>query len=148
MWYIRIIDTCGIVQGKLENLVKNMPKEKFKRLREKFPDDEKFNLVLRKSVFPYENFDHIKDLDKTELPPKEAFYSSLTGKGISDEDYDHAKKVWKVFGMTTFRDYHDFYCMVDDLQLSDIMENHRDRLMETHGLDIAHSIRIRFRDFR
>ena len=90
-------------------------------------------------MFPYEWFDNILKLNETELPPKAAFYSSLTGKGISDEDYDYAKKVWKTFGMKTMRDYHDFYCMVDTLQLADIMEYQRNRLMKTHGLDIAHS---------
>ena len=32
------------------------------------------------------------------IPSKEAFYSRLTGEGISDEGYEHVKKVWKVFG--------------------------------------------------
>ena len=64
-------------------------------------------------MFPYKWFDNILKLNETELPPKEAFYSSLTGKGIRDKNYDHAKKVWKTFGMKTMRDYHDFYCMVD-----------------------------------
>ena len=31
------------------------------------------------------------------------------------------------------------YCRVDDLQLADIMEHQRERLMRTHGLDILHS---------
>ena len=37
------------------------------------------------------------------------------------------------------RDYHDFYCKVDTIQLADIMEHQRGRLMQTHGLDILHS---------
>ena len=37
------------------------------------------------------------------------------------------------------RDYHDFYYKVDTIQLADIMEYQRDRLMQTHGLDILHS---------
>lgn len=41
--------------------------------------------------------------------------------------------------MKTMRDYHDLYCRVDTLQLSDIMEYQRERLMRTHGLDIIHS---------
>ena len=103
-WYLRFIDTCGIVQGKLEDLVKNLPKEKFKTLREEFKDDEKLYLVLRKGVFPYEWFDGIKKLDEAEFPPIEAFYSSLSGEGIEKKDYEHGKKVKEVFGLKTMRD--------------------------------------------
>ena len=53
----------------------------------------KFDLVLQKGVFPYEWFDDIGKLDETEFPPIEAFYSSLTGEGISEEDYEHGRKV-------------------------------------------------------
>ena len=143
-WYLRFVDTCRFLKGKLEDLVKNLPKEEFKLLREGIGDytegrNEKFDLVLRKGVFPYEWFDDIEKLDETKLPRIEEFYSSLTGESISEEDYEHAKKVWRVFGFKTMRDYLDFYCMVDTLQLTDIMEYQRDRLMKTHGLDIAHS---------
>ena len=142
IWKLRFIDTCGILGGSLKDLVKNLPKEKFKILREKFTENEKFNLVLQKGVFPYEWFDSIEKLNETELPPIEAFYSSLTGEGISEADYEHAKKIWKTFDFKTMRDYHDFYCMIDTLQLADTMEYQRDRLMETHGLDIAHSFTL------
>ena len=36
-------------------------------------------------------------IDETTLPPKKDFYSELNLKGISDEDYAHAQKVWEVF---------------------------------------------------
>ena len=35
-----------------------------------------------------------KDLMKTSLSPKEAFYSKLNLEDIKDEDYEHAQKVW------------------------------------------------------
>ena len=35
----------------------------------------------------------MKKLDDTSLPPKEAFYSKLTGEGNTDEDYQHAHTV-------------------------------------------------------
>ena len=35
--------------------------------------------------------DCMKELDETSLPPKEAFYSKLTGKGITDEDSRNAQ---------------------------------------------------------
>ena len=34
---------------------------------------------------------------KEELQGKEKFYSSITGKEISDKEYDHVIKVWNKF---------------------------------------------------
>ena len=35
--------------------------------------------------------------DEATISPKEAFYSKLNLEDISDEDYPHVQKVWKVF---------------------------------------------------
>jgi len=47
--------------------------------------------LVRKGVYPYEYMDSWESFDEEELPPKEAFFSRLTGKGISDDDYQHAQ---------------------------------------------------------
>ena len=41
---------------------------------------------------------------KEELPSKEKFYSLLTGKKISDKEYEHALKVCNKFQMKTMKD--------------------------------------------
>ena len=46
----------------------------------------------------------MKKLDETSLLPKEAFYSKLTGEGITDEDYQHAQTVWKEFNIESMKD--------------------------------------------
>ena len=107
-------------------------------LKEEF-GEENFDLLIRKGVFPYDLFDDIKKLDETKILPREVFYSSLNEEGISDEDYKHYLTVREKFNLKTFREYHDFYCRVDTVQLADIMEYQRNRLMKTHGLDIIHS---------
>ena len=111
-WKMRFIDSYEFLQASLENLVENFSKEKFKILGKAF-EGEKFDLVLRKGVFPYEWYDDNERLDETELPPIEAFYSSLKGEGVSVEDYEHGQKVWKKMGFKTIREYHDIYCRVD-----------------------------------
>ena len=45
-------------------------------------DLNKFVLLLRKSVYPYEYIDSWEKFDKTALPPKEAFYSNLSSEDI------------------------------------------------------------------
>ena len=58
-------------------------------------DLNKFFLLLRKGIYPYEYMDSWETFDENTIPPKEAFYSKLNLEGISDADYEHVKKVWK-----------------------------------------------------
>ena len=57
----------------------------------------KFILLLRKGVYPYEYMDSWQRFDETSLPDKEAFYSNLNMEDITDTDYIHANKVFTKF---------------------------------------------------
>ena len=59
---------------------------------------EKADLLSRKGVYPYDWMDSFETFGEV-LPGKDAFFSTLNGEGISDEDYEHAGKVWKEFEM-------------------------------------------------
>ena len=58
------------------------------------------NLLTRKGIYPYE---HMSDWDKfteVQLPlMKLSFYSSLNMTNVSDDGYQHAKKVWNEFNI-------------------------------------------------
>ena len=112
-------------------------------LIEKFPrmyqfcngDLNKFVLLLRKGVYPYEYMDSWEKFDETTLPPKEAFYSNLNLEDISDEDYAHAQKVWDVFQIKNRGEYHDLYVQSDTLLLADVFENFRNMCLKIYELD-------------
>ncbi|WAQ99041.1 hypothetical protein MAR_023414 [Mya arenaria] len=87
---------------------------------------QRFALIIRKGVYPYDYVDGLEKLAETQLPPKEEFYSKLSGDNISDEDYVHAQKVWKEFECKTKRDYHNLYLTSDVLLLADVFETFRD----------------------
>ena len=59
-------------------------------------------------------------LDKTSLPPKEVFYSKLTGEDITDEDNQYAQTVWKEFNIEAMKDYHNLYNLSDELLLANV----------------------------
>ena len=80
----------------------------------------------------------IKQLKETKLPPKEAFYSKLNDKEISDKDYEHAHNVWKTFNCQTLQDYHDIYLKSDVLLLADVFENFRKKCLKVYELDPCH----------
>ena len=60
-------------------------------------------------MYPYEYMDSWEKFDETSILDKEAFYSELNKEGITDEDYAHAQKVWKVFEIKNLGEYHDLY---------------------------------------
>ena len=73
--------------------------------------------------------------DETSLPDKEAFYSKLNLEDITDEDYEHAQKV---FGIKNLAEYHDLYVQSDTLLPADVFENFRGKCIEIYELDPAH----------
>ena len=103
----------------------------------KYYSGNQLSLLLRKGVYPYYYVDCIKKLDETSLPPKEAFYSKLTGEVITDEDYHHAQTIWKEFNIESIKDYHNLHNLSDVLSLADIFENFRNISMNDYGFDPA-----------
>ena len=134
---IRFIESFKFMATSLEKLVNNLPKDDCINLG-LYYSGNKFNLLARKGVYPYEYIDSLEKLKETALPPKEAFYSRLNDGGISDEDYAHAQNVWKTFKMKYFKDYHELYNKVDVLLLADVFENFRNICLKNYELDPAH----------
>ena len=121
----------------LDSLVNNLPEDAFNNLRKYYTGD-KLSLVKKKGVYPYEYMDSLERFKETKLPPKEAFYSRLTEEDISNEDYTHAKKIWRVFKMEHFQDYHNLYNETDVLLLADVFESFRNICIENYKLDPAY----------
>ena len=140
-WQLRFSDTASFMLGSLATHVENLQNvgiDKFKFTREHFQDDEKFENVIRKGVFPYEWLTSVNSLAESELPSKNAFYSRPNLTGISDEDYQHAKRVWREFAMASMREYHDLYLKTDALLLADVFENFRNMALEHFEVDPCH----------
>ena len=96
---------------------------------------KKFILLLRKGVYLYEYMDDWDKFNKTELPSKDKFHSNLNMKGISDKNYNHAKKVWNIFNIKNLGEYHDLYVQSDTLLLADVFENFRSVCLKEYELD-------------
>ena len=76
-------------------------------------DINKFILLLRKGVYPYEYMDSWERFDETSQPDREAFSSSLNMEDITDVDYKNAKRLLKYFTNKDLGDYHDLYVQGD-----------------------------------
>ena len=94
------------------------------------------SLLTRKGCYPYDYVSSIDILKETKLPSKDL--SKLYDEHISDEDYQHAIKVWDTFNCKTLKDYHDLYLKSDVLLLVDVFENFRKTCLKHYKLHPCH----------
>ena len=127
-------DSLKFMLSSLGALVNNLPKNGFKNIS-KYYTPEEVELIKQKGFYPYEYMDTEEKFNDTKLPPREVFYSKLSGKGISEKDYKHACNVWNTFKMKTFKDYHKLYNETDVLLLADVFENFRNLCLKIYRLD-------------
>ena len=116
---IRFIDSFRFMASGLSSLVDNL--DEFPILSTHFKGMQ-LELLRRKGVYPYEYVDCLSKLDEKQLPPIEKVYSHLSDEHISEEDYEHAKTVWKEFEIDRMRDYHDLYLFSDVLLRADVLK--------------------------
>ena len=110
----------------------------------KFCDNDlnKFIMLLRKGVYPYEYIDGWNKFNEKIIPSKESFYSNLTLENISETDYAHANNVFKKFNINNLGEYHDLYVRSDTLLLADVFENFRQSCLKNYELDAAHFVSL------
>ena len=114
----------------LGELVGNLGKENMVQMKKFF--GEKLDLLSRKGVYPYEFMDSFEKFRES-LPGKDAFFFRLNGDWISDEDFEHANKVWKEFGLSNMGDF--LYLKTDVLLLMDVFEEFRKVCLLNYELD-------------
>ena len=105
-------------------------------------DLNKFVLLLRKGVYPYEYIDSWEKFNETSLPSKKYFYSNLNVENIDDIDYRHGNNVFKRFELENLGDYHDLCVQSDTLLLADVFENFRGMCLKEYKLDPAHFLSL------
>ena len=135
--HLTFIDSFQFMSSSLDKLVSNLPAEALKYTNKRF-QKEKFKLMTRKGIYPYDYMDSFEKFNKTELPTKEEFYSILNNEHITNEDYSHAQNVWTTFQLQTMGEYHNLYLKSDILLLADVFENFRKTCLQYYKLDPCH----------
>ena len=135
--HLTFINSFQFMSSSLDKLVNNLPKDDLKYTSQVFKG-KRLNLMSQKGVYPYDFADSFEKFDQTELPAKEHFYSILNDHDITDDEYDHAKKVWKAFKIKTMGEYHDLYLGSDVLLLADVFESFRKTCLQYYKLDSCH----------
>ena len=101
-------------------------------------DINKFALLLKKGVYPYEYMDSWKRFNELIPLEEDYYYSKLYMKGITKEDIKHVPNVCDTFRIKTLGEYHDLYIQLDTVLLADVFENFRDKCMEIYKIDPAY----------
>ncbi|XP_066585614.1 uncharacterized protein [Prorops nasuta] len=122
----------------LSKLSQTLCKSDMKIVRENCINNTEFELVTQKGVFPYDYLDNWDKFEDTTLPKYEDFYSELSLCNITLEEYEHAKKVWKIFNIKNLGEYSDLYLKTDVLLLADIFQTFRMNCLSSYGLDPAY----------
>ena len=97
------------------------------------------DMLLQKGVFPYDYFKSIDQMREAKnLPPREAFFNTLTGRCVSEDDYQHAMSVFSTFGCDSMYDYLKLYNRLDTALLAISFQSYRDGIFRDFHLDPAH----------
>ena len=135
---LRFIDSFKFMSSSLDSLTKNLVRGGKKLFGFEDYSELQYGLLTRKGVYPYEYINSWDRFEETQLPPMNAFYSNLNMSSISEEDYQHAQRVWKEFGIHNLGDYHDLYLRTDVVLLANMFEAFRDTCLKHYKLDPAH----------
>ena len=134
---LRFIDSIMFMISSLDLLVNNLARGGHEFWGFENYSCEQCELLIRKGVYPYEYMDSWDKFNRS-LPSIDKFYSNLNMSGISDGDYEHARKVWKEFGIKNMGEYHDLYLRTDVILLENLFKSFRQFCLDNYELDSSH----------
>ena len=100
---------------------------------------ENYQLLTKKGIYPYDYFDNTKKYNEQKLPNKEEFFNKINNKNITDDDYNHAKNVFKKFECKNLLDYSILYLKTDLCPISDVFQKFSNFAHEKYEIDPRHS---------
>src|SRR6266852_9931575 len=138
----KFLDSFQFMPGSLDKLVNNLKNSNYdfpitKNIfsSRKNLSSQSFNLLLQKQIYPYDYINSFKKFDEEKLPNKKYFYLALNYNNISDEEYQHACKIWDIFNIQTLGEYHDLYVLLDTCLLADLFQAFRKTILSRYELD-------------
>ncbi|XP_064464359.1 uncharacterized protein LOC135375618 [Ornithodoros turicata] len=141
----RFLDSLNFLNASLETLVKNLREkgeDNFRCLRQFFPNEEHFQLVVRKGVFCYNFVTTFEAYNELSLPPRDQFFNTLNGTEVSEEDYCHAQRVFEKFQLRNLGEYSDLYLLTDALLLADVFQGFRKWTLDFHKIEPFHFVSL------
>ena len=136
---LRFIDSFKFMSSSLDSLTNNLVHEGQDLFGFEEYTPAQYKLLIKKGIYPYEwEMSKWEKFKETKLLPKEVFYSKLNMVGVSEEDYEHARKVWKEFEIKNLGKYHDLYLKADVILLANVFEAFREVCLKNYRFDPAY----------
>ena len=145
---VKFLDSCQFLSGSLDQLTKNLLNSNYdfpivRQVFQKYIDDPEFkNLLFRKSIYCFDYMDSFEKFNNKQLPDYKEFFSTLTQKNVSIEEYEMAQLIWNKFGFKSMKEYTEFYCLLDSCLLGDIFAKFRNTIYSIYELDCLHYFSI------
>ena len=134
----RYLDSRRFLNAPLDTLMESATSESGPqafRYLSRYVQNDHLELFMRPQPFCYEFLDGPDKLTASELPPKSAFFDSISETDISDREYAHAQAIWHAVGMRTLRHYVETHLLTNVLLLADVLSIFRKTMTETFKLD-------------
>ena len=96
---LTFIDSFKFMSSSLDSLVSNLVRGSTKLFGFDDYNESHYDLLTRKGIYPCEYMSSCDGFKETQLPPIEAFYSNLNMSNMTSDDYQHAQRAWKEFGI-------------------------------------------------
>ena len=137
--HIRLLDSFRFMSSSLDTLANNLPADEFSLLENYFKDwpESSVQMLKQKGFFPYNYIDSFPKLRETELPLREKWTNSLQQYQVSvtEDEYEHALRVFQAFKCKTIGEYYNLYLKTDVFLLAAIVLCFRKVCYQTYGLD-------------
>lgn len=135
---VRFLDSYRFLPESISTLTESLKicPEYIKFHEKNFPNTN-FWVNPQKQFLCYEYITDFEKFSETELPSIEKFYSSLTNKSISQQEYEHAKLVFENLKDKTLGGYIDYYLATDVYLLQDVMESYRESCLKLFKIDLV-----------
>ena len=114
-------DSFLFLNKSLDYLTKTIDDEDRVSLKQEFC--EKYELLTKKGIYPYDYFDNIKKYNEIKITDYTNFKNKLNNnKNIPNKEYNHANNVFKTFKCKNLLDYSILYLKIDVCHLADIFQ--------------------------
>ena len=130
------LDSFAFLSSSLEKLVHSLKingNSSFSRLKAEFP--EYHEELTQKAIYFYDYASSYNIFYESCIPAREMFYNKQTQSDITDEDCEHAQKIFSKMRCKNLGDYMLLYVKTDALLLCDVFENFRELSLSYYGLD-------------